>query len=169
MSYSVLLQTKKKRAESIQNHGRDTVSRALSESAIQDWEKHGQMRYIHSFIPTPPRKSLGSALVNLLISVLCTLFSLSLLDRPLTADWQQVCLGTRPDTVVKSVFQILIRAPLSKSKQLRKKTCVTAYWIWAALKVTAVMLIKQQKRQCVTRHIAPLLETVALLNIFLHA
>ncbi len=46
--------------------------------------------------------------------------------RPLTADWLQVCFGTRSDTVVKSVFQILLSAPLrqysyKKTKQRKKK------------------------------------------------
>ncbi len=48
MSYSLLHETKKKK-----NCGRDTVSRALSVSAIRDGVKHGQMRFLHSFIPNP--------------------------------------------------------------------------------------------------------------------
>ncbi len=52
------------------SHGRDTVSRALSASAIRDGVKHGQMRLIHSHPPhdtvlrRAPR-SLGSALMSI--------------------------------------------------------------------------------------------------------
>ncbi len=42
---------------------------------------------------------LSLSIVHLQISIL---FSLSLLDTPLTADWLQACFGTRSDTVVKS-------------------------------------------------------------------
>ncbi len=39
---------------------------------------------------------------------------LSILDMPLTADWLQVwCFGTLSDTVVKSVFQILLSTLLT--------------------------------------------------------
>ncbi len=45
------------------------------------------------------------------------LFFLSVLDMPLTADWLQVCFGTWSDTVVKSVFKILLSAPLNNASQ----------------------------------------------------
>ncbi len=51
VSFSYL---KKKRAYT--SRGRDTVSRALSASAIRDGVKHGQMRLIHSH-PSPPLPS----------------------------------------------------------------------------------------------------------------
>ncbi len=42
------------RVESIASHGRDTVSRALSASAIQDGVKHGQMCFTHNHSTPPP-------------------------------------------------------------------------------------------------------------------
>ncbi len=41
---------KKKRVESIASRKRNTVSRALSASAIRGGVKHGQMRFINSFV-----------------------------------------------------------------------------------------------------------------------
>ncbi len=77
----------KQRVEIIASRGRDTVSRALSTSAIWDGVKHGQMCFIHDHSNTPPHpprstpflhrapRSLGSALLTTLfkkcLSELC--------------------------------------------------------------------------------------------------
>ncbi len=62
------------------SRGRDTVSRALTASAIRDGVNHGQMRFIHSHL-TPPTstilrrapRSLGSALTkSFLAEAACT-------------------------------------------------------------------------------------------------
>ncbi len=49
-----VIKSRKQRVESIASRGRDTVSRALSVSVIQGRVKHGQMRFIHSFVTTRP-------------------------------------------------------------------------------------------------------------------
>ncbi len=61
----------KKKTRAYTSRGRDTVSRALSASAIRDRVKHGQMRLIHSHPSPSPEtvlhrapRSLGSALTR---------------------------------------------------------------------------------------------------------
>ncbi len=51
--YSPLHETKTPQKTSVPSRRRD-VSRVLSASAIRDGVKHGQIRFIHSFIPRPP-------------------------------------------------------------------------------------------------------------------
>ncbi len=60
MSSSLLLLLKKKKNRAYTSRGRDTVSRALSASAIRDGMKHWQMRLIHSN-PPPPDTALRRA------------------------------------------------------------------------------------------------------------
>ncbi len=69
------------------------------------------------------------SIVDLLISVcalkLSALFSLSLQDTPLTADWLQVCFGTQSNTAFKRVFQKLLstrdgtRSRGTRSREIR--------------------------------------------------